>query len=214
HAVRHHLGWARVQPSARVVVTARLAPVREGERAVALLRPAGDVPPRVTGGPDPAQRIAGRLRAGLRKASEGLPGDAGALLPALVVGDTSRVPPDLHDAFEATDLLHLLAVSGSNLTVVLYLLIGPPGRAQYAERSGLAPRLGLSLRFTALCGAALTLGFVVVCRPDPSVLRAAACGAVTLLALATGRRRSLLPALAAAVLLLVLYDPWLARAYG
>ncbi|MGW1927029.1 ComEC/Rec2 family competence protein, partial [Streptomyces massasporeus] len=35
-----------------------------------------------------------------------------------------------------------------------------------------------------------------------------------LLAIATGRRRSLIPALAAAVLLLVLYDPWLARSYG
>lgn len=46
------------------------------------------------------------------------------------------------------------------------------------------------------------------------MLRAAACGAVVLLALATGRRRSLVPALATAVLLLVLYDPWLARSYG
>ncbi len=46
------------------------------------------------------------------------------------------------------------------------------------------------------------------------MLRAAACGAISLLAIATGRRRSLIPALAAAVLLLVLYDPWLARSYG
>ncbi|BFO21455.1 hypothetical protein SHKM778_78430 [Streptomyces sp. KM77-8] len=46
------------------------------------------------------------------------------------------------------------------------------------------------------------------------MLRAAACGSVALLALATGRRRSLIPALATAVLLLVLYDPWLARSYG
>jgi competence protein ComEC len=35
-----------------------------------------------------------------------------------------------------------------------------------------------------------------------------------LLAIATGRRRSLIPALATAVLLLVLYDPWLSRSYG
>lgn len=209
-----HPGWARLQPSTRVTAVARLAPARGGERAVALLRPAGDGPPRVTGGPSPAQRVAGRLRAGLREATEGLPADARALLPGLVVGDTSRVPSDLHEAFRATDLLHLLAVSGSNLTVVLFLLIGPPARAQQAERRGLAPRLGLSLRATALCGAALTLAFVVVCRPEPSVLRAAACGAVTLLAIATGRRRSLVPALAAAVLLLVLHDPWLARSYG
>ncbi|NEE28593.1 hypothetical protein G3M53_24440, partial [Streptomyces sp. SID7982] len=49
---------------------------------------------------------------------------------------------------------------------------------------------------------------------EPSVVRAAACGAVTLLAVATGRRRSLVPALAAAVLLLSLWDPWLARGHG
>ncbi|WP_239517865.1 ComEC/Rec2 family competence protein [Streptomyces sp. ICC1] len=209
-----HPGWTRLQPSTRVEAVVRLAPARGGERAIALLRPAGDTPPRVTGGPDTAQRIAGQLRAGLREVTDGLAPDARALLPGLVVGDTSRVEPDLYEAFRATDLLHLLAVSGSNLTVVLFLLIGSPARAQQAERGGLAPRLGLSLRATALGGAALTLAFVVVCRPEPSVLRAAACGAVTLLAIATGRRRSLIPALAAAVLLLVLYDPWLARSPG
>ncbi|WP_410092557.1 ComEC/Rec2 family competence protein, partial [Streptomyces sp. uw30] len=161
-----------------------------------------------------AQRLAGRLRGGLREATDGLPGDARALLPGLVVGDTSRITPELDEAFKETDLAHTLAVSGSNLTIILALLIGPPGLAQRVERRGLAPRLGISLRTTALLGGALTLAFVVVCRPDPSVLRAAACGAVALLALATGRRRSLIPALATAVLLLVLYDPWLARSYG
>jgi competence protein ComEC len=150
----------------------------------------------------------------LREAADGLPGDARALLPGLVVGDTARITPELDEAFKETDLAHTLAVSGSNLTVLLALLIGPPGLAQRAERRGLAPLLGLSLRATALVAGALTVGFVVVCRPDPSVLRAAACGAVALLALATGRRRSLVPALAASVLLLVLYDPWLARGYG
>ncbi|CAM5301257.1 ComEC/Rec2 family competence protein [Streptomyces tanashiensis] len=55
---------------------------------------------------------------------------------------------------------------------------------------------------------------MIVCRPDPSVLRAAACGLVALLAIGTGRRRSLIPALAAVDLVLVLYDPWLARSYG
>lgn len=160
------------------------------------------------------QRFAGRLRAGLREATDGLPADARALLPGLVVGDTSRITPELDEAFKETDLAHTLAVSGSNLTILLALLIGPPGLAQLVERRGLAPRLGVSLRTTALLGGGLTLGFVVVCRPDPSVLRAAACGAVALLALATGRRRSLIPALATAVLLLVLYDPWLARSYG
>ncbi|HLL32873.1 MAG TPA: ComEC/Rec2 family competence protein [Streptomyces sp.] len=207
--------WLGLLPSTRVRVTGRLAPaVFGGDRIAAVLRVRGRATPVVVGEPSAAQRFAGRLRAGLREATDGLRPDARALLPGLVVGDTSRIGPDLDEAFKETDLAHTLAVSGSNLTIVLALLLGPPGLAQRAERRGLAPRLGISLRGTALLGGALTLGFVVVCRPDPSVLRAAACGAVTLLALATGRRRSLIPALATAVLLLVLYDPWLSRSYG
>ncbi|MFJ7022482.1 ComEC/Rec2 family competence protein [Streptomyces sp. NPDC101117] len=206
--------WLALLPSTRVRVTARVVPPSESGDIAAVLRVRDPAAPEVVGEPSAAQRLAGRLRAGLREATDGLPADARALLPGLVVGDTARITPELDDAFKETDLAHTLAVSGSNLTIILVLLVGPPGLAQRAERRGLAPRLGLPLRTTALLGGALTLGFVVVCRPDPSVLRAAACGAVTLLALATGRRRSLIPALATAVLLLVLYDPWLSRSYG
>nr|WP_235447154.1 ComEC/Rec2 family competence protein [Streptomyces sioyaensis] len=207
--------WRGLLPSTRIRVVARVAPpLSPPDQVAAVLRVTADAPPVKAGAPTALGRLAGSLRAGLREATDGLRPDARALLPGLVVGDTSRVPPDLDDAFRATDLTHLLAVSGSNLTIVLALLIGPPHLATRAERRGLAPRLGLSLRGTAVVGGALALAFVVVCRPDPSVLRAAACGLITLLAIGTGRRRSLLPALAAAVLLLVLYDPWLARSYG
>ena len=212
---RRRSPWLELLPSTRVRVVARSAPAAVGgDRIAGVLRVRGQAVPEVVGQPSGAQRFAGRLRAGLRAATDGLPADARALLPGLVVGDTSRITPELDEAFKATDLAHTLAVSGSNLTIILALLIGPPGMAQLVERRGLAPRLGIPLRTTALLGGALTLGFVVVCRPDPSVLRAAACGTVVLLALATGRRRSLVPALATAVLLLVLYDPWLARSYG
>ncbi|MGW5862211.1 ComEC/Rec2 family competence protein [Streptomyces sp. NPDC055239] len=207
--------WLALLPSTRLRVRASLSPpLPQSDRVAAVVRVAGEQTPRVIEDPSGPQRLAGRLRGGLREATDGLPPDARALLPGLVVGDTSRVPPELEEAFRATDLTHLLAVSGANLTIVLALLIGPPGLAQRAERRGIAPRLGIPLRATALIGGALTLGFVIVCRPDPSVLRAAACGVIALLAIGTGRRRSLIPALAAAVLLLVLYDPWLARSPG
>nr|WP_236075823.1 ComEC/Rec2 family competence protein [Streptomyces coffeae] len=214
-AARERARWLELLPSTRLRLHGRLAPpLREGDRVAAVVRVDGGGPPRVIGEPSALQQQAGRLRAGLRTATDGLSPDARALLPGLVVGDTSRVPPDLDEAFRATDLLHLMAVSGSNLTLVLALLIGPPRLAARAERRGLAAALGLRLRATAVLGGALTLCFVIVCRPEPSVLRAAVCGLITLLALGTGRRRSLLPALAAAVLALVLYDPWLARDYG
>ncbi|MCH0541950.1 ComEC/Rec2 family competence protein [Streptomyces sp. MUM 203J] len=206
--------WMRLLPSTGLRLSGRLAPPRRpGDPYGAALYVDGG-PPRITTPPNAVQRAAGSLREGLRTATDGLPPDPRALLPGLVVGDTTRMTQDLRAAFETTDLTHLTAVSGSNLSIVLILLIGPAGMALHAERRGMAPRLGLSLRVTAVAGGALTLAFVLVCRPDPSVLRAAACGLVTLLAIGTGRRRSLIPALAAAVLLLVLYEPWLARSYG
>nr|WP_229925462.1 ComEC/Rec2 family competence protein [Streptomyces longispororuber] len=211
----HTPPWLRLLPSTRVRVRADLVPpMPDSDRIAAVLRVRGDRAPQVIGEPSTAQRFAGELRGGLREATEGLSADARALVPGLVIGDTSRVPPELEQAFRATDLTHLLAVSGANLTIVLALLIGPPGTAHRAERRGLAPRLGIPLRTTAVLGGVLTLGFVIVCRPEPSVVRAAACGLVVLLAIATGRRRSLIPALATVVLVLVLYDPWLSRRYG
>lgn len=211
---RHRDDWLRLLPSTRLQAVGRLAPPQRSGDPFAAVLYADTGPPGITGPPTALQRTAGQLREGLRTATDGLPPDARALLPGLVVGDTSRIPDDLRAAFEATGLTHLLAVSGANLSIVLLLLIGPAGTALSAERGGLAPRLGIPLRMTALLGGLLTLAFVLVCRPEPSVLRAAACGLVTLLAIGTGRRRSLLPALAAAVLLLVLYEPWLARSYG
>lgn len=211
----HRADWQKLLPSTRIRLGGRLSPpTHAGERLAAVLRVDDKGAPRITGPPTWIQRTAGELRAGLREATDGLDADARALLPGLVVGDTSRVPSELHDAFKATDLTHLLSVSGANLSILLFLLVGPPGTALSAERRGLGPLLGISLRGTALIGGALTLAFIVVCRPEPSVLRAAACGLITLLAIGTGRRRSLVPALAAAVVLLVLYDPWLARSYG
>lgn len=205
--------WQALLPSARVAADARVLPAT-GESADTGAVLLAEGPPRQLAPPSLAQRIAGRLRAGLRRACDGLSPDARALLPGLVVGDTSAMPEELNEAFHATDLVHLTAVSGSNLSIVMAVLLGAPGRAGTAERSGLAALLGLPLRLSALLGVALTLAFVTLCRPDPSVLRAAATGLVGLLALATGRSRPAVPALAGAVLVLLLVDPYLARSYG
>lgn len=87
--------WQRLLPSTRLRLSGRLSPpLHSGERNAAVLRPDGNGPPRVTGPPTLLQRAAGGLRAGLRTATEGLEPDARALLPGLVVGDTSRVTPN------------------------------------------------------------------------------------------------------------------------
>ncbi|MFF1909744.1 ComEC/Rec2 family competence protein [Kitasatospora sp. NPDC058218] len=207
-------GWQQLLPSARVAVEADVRPAGEGhgDESAALLIAHG--PPRELAPPSAPQRVAGRLRAGLRAAGDDLPPDVRGLLPALVVGDTSRLPGDLLDAFRATDMAHLVAVSGANLAIVLGVLLGTPGLAGTPERRGLAAWFGIPLRTTALIGTVVTLAFVTVCRPEPSVLRAAGTGLIGLLALATGRPRQAVPALAGTALLLVLLDPYLARSFG
>jgi competence protein ComEC len=57
-----------------------------------------------------------------------------------------------------------------------------------------------------VCAVALA-GFVVLARPSPSVIRAAAMGGIALVALAVGRSRSAMPALALAVVVGLLIDP-------
>src|SRR5690606_35591029 len=69
-------------------------------------------------------------------------------------------------------------------------------------------------RTTALLGALALIGFVVLARPSPSVLRAAAMGLLALVGMAFGRPRAALPALCAGVFLLVLVDPELAGDAG
>jgi competence protein ComEC len=142
------------------------------------------------------------LRAGLQRACEPLPDDAGGLLPGLVVGDTSRLDPALSDDFRTTGMTHLNAVSGANVAIVLGVVL----LAVRWVRAGPAVR-------AVVCAVAL-VGFVILARPSPSVIRAAMMGAIGLLGLASGRPRAALPALAGGVALLIGYDPELAADPG
>ena len=193
-------GWLRLLPSQRVRIEGRLRAPDPGDDVAALLTARG--PPVVLSGPSVVQRVAGRLRQGLRDATDPLPADERGLLPGLVVGDTSRQPAQLGDDFRTTGLTHLTAVSGSNVAVIL-------GAALLLCR-----RFGVPLRARPGVALAVLGAFVVLARPSPSVLRAAVMGVVALLALATGSRKQAVPALCGAVLLLVLLDPELAPQPG
>lgn len=60
-------------------------------------------------------------------------------------------------------------------------------------------------------GAVVVAMFVVIARPSPSVLRAALMAMIALVSLATGRPRAGVPAVAAVVLVLLAWQPTLAR---
>lgn len=192
--------WPRWLPGQRLAASGRLSPPVGGDlRAAALsVREA----PRPLGRAPGAQRAAGALRAGLQRACAPLPDGPGGLLPGLVVGDVSRLDPAVRADFQVTGMTHLTAVSGSNVAIVIgaVLLLARWCRA--------GPRVAV-----AACAVAL-VGFVILARPSPSVVRAATMGAVGLLALASGRSRSAVPALCATVVVLIVVDPELASDPG
>lgn len=158
--------------------------------------------PRVLAGPTGARGLSAAVRDRLGAAADVLPAPQDALLPGLVDGDTSRISEPVTDRFRATGLTHLLAASGANLAILLSTVLGitrAAGAGRFAGTVAGIPAIAL---------------FVLVCGPDPSVLRAAVMGLITLLALASGRQRSGIAALAGAALALLLADPQMARDYG
>ena len=194
------LAWRDLLPTQVVAARGRLAPARAGDLTAAVL--STDGPPEPLGSPQWTQSAAGSLRAGLRTATASLPTEPGGLLPGLAIGDTTRLEPALEADFRTTGLTHLTAVSGANITIVVgFVLL----LARWL-RAGPWPA-------TALAAVAL-VGFVILVRPSPSVLRAAAMGAVGLLALALGRPRVATAALATAVIASLLFDPALAVSAG
>jgi competence protein ComEC len=181
-------------------VTGTIQAADPGEGVAFLVFPRGYA--QRAGAPPPLLALADAVRRDFRQSASGLPGDGGALLPGLAIGDTSSVSATLSDAMKTASLSHLTAVSGANCAIVV----------------GLALALGAAAglpRLARLAVAALVLaGFVVVVTPEPSVIRAAVMAVVALIALATGRAARGLPLLCVAVLVLLIVDPWLSRSYG
>ncbi|TDD92457.1 DNA internalization-related competence protein ComEC/Rec2 [Saccharopolyspora karakumensis] len=193
--------WRGLIAGQRLTVRGKAAPPRDGQLVLALV-PVYRAPSEVAAPPQ-WQRVAADMRAGLREiAGRHLGPEAAGLLPGLVVGDTSGLDPEVEQEFEAAGLSHLTAVSGANLAIVCGAVLV------------LLRLLGMGPVVCALGAGAALVGFVALTGPEPSVLRAAVMGAITLLALVLGRRRSALPALAASVIGLLVLLPELAVSAG
>lgn len=185
---------------ARVRAVGTLSPADPGDDVQAVLRLVAPVEVRAP--PDGLDAAVGSIRTGLLAATDDLPPDLRGLVPGAAIGDTTRIPPDLDRAMRDVSLTHITAVSGSHFAVLSVAVLG------------VAAALRLPRPVRALTVALVTAGFVALVHPQPSVVRAAAMGAVAVAGLLAGRPARTVPALAGAVLVLVLTDPWLARSYG
>ncbi len=145
--------------------------------------------------------VSEHVRDGIRHSVERTGEEQRALVPALVDGDVSAISDEIRDDFRRSGLTHLMAVSGTNLTIVLAVLL-VVGKAAGVRHRGLW-----------VLGALSIIGFVLLARPDPSVVRAAGMGVVGVAALGYGERGGV-RALAWAIIGLLFIDPWLARSVG
>ena len=185
-------------PSERVRVNARVMPPH-GASAGTLIT-SGTVG-RISG-PTHLQASAVKIRRGMRASVHHLSLDVAGLLPGLVLGDTSMVDARLAADMKTTGLTHLTAVSGANLAILAALIL-------FLMKWVRSPRW-ITI---AVVGSALAF-FVVLVRPQPSVLRAGAMAVVMLVAYGRGVKRAAVPALAAAIFFLLLIDPWQGLTFG
>ncbi|MCU6478755.1 ComEC/Rec2 family competence protein [Arthrobacter sp. A2-55] len=192
--------WSRLPQGATVHTAGTVAPGALQDSMAGILRPATpplDVRP---GGAGP--HFGASLAASAQRAWGRLSQDAAGLLPGMVMGDRSGQEPALGESMKTVGLTHLTAVSGSNCTLVLTMLM-------------LALRTVHLPAFPSSAAAVLGLaGFVAVVGPDPSVLRAAVMGAVGCLAMVGGRPRRAGTLLSVSILVLLVADPWLSLDYA
>ena len=183
-----------------VRITGTLTATEPGDDAAFLVF--AERPPVVESPPPWYLDWANGLRARFLAQARGLPGDGGDLLAGLAIGDTTDVGGTLDQAMKSSSLSHLTAVSGANCAIVIGLVM-VAGAAVGIPRWA---RVAASL--------AVLVGFVVLVTPEPSVLRAAVMASLVLATLARGRPVRGIPVLALATIVLLAFDPWLARSYG
>ena len=184
-------------PGQTIAATARVVQTKESRVAALLLV---DKDFKVLTAPSRWAASLSAIRTGLRTHSGD--GDAGALIPGMVLGDTSKQTAQFKDQMKRSGLVHLVAVSGANFAIVSSFVLWC---MQFVIRRN-------NYRIIAT---AIALGcFIALVRPSPSVLRAAAMAAVLLSAQATRRKTDSLPALGFAIAAVVLGDPWQSRDAG
>ena len=124
------------------------------------------------------------------------------LLLGLLLGDDSRLDPGVERDFRASGLSHLLVVSGGNVAMVLAPVLAATTLLRLGRWPRFAVGIGAVSFFTILTGA------------EPSVLRAGVMACLALVGILAGRPRTTASILAAAVLGLLVLDPWLVWSVG
>lgn len=158
--------------------------------------------PGLVSAPSVFEGAVSRLRQEFLRRSQAIPGDPGALLDGMVLGDRSRQTPESAAVMTTTGLTHLTAVSGANCSVVFASVV----LMLRSLRVGRAVVMVVSLLSLAAFGALVG--------PDSSVLRAVVMSAAGLTVMMSGHQGRGLPLLCVSASGLLLAEPWLAWDLG
>lgn len=143
---------------------------------------------RVTGPSGGVHAVVRPLRGGIRQTISDIPGDGGALLQGVLIGDRSRIRGTaLESDFRTTGLSHLLAVSGTHLAIVSLVVAGALRRTGLSRGARIIAALGLAAAYIVLAGV------------PTSAVRAFIMACAAAFAGANGRRADTLGALACAI---------------
>lgn len=198
--------WSTSEP---VRMTGDLDDLASGQRVCAsgrleTARPGRDEPPALR-----ARRIAvvGRTswvvsaaadvrEAYSRAAQHVLDDEEAGLLLGMTVGDVRLLDDETMEAFRTTGMAHLVAVSGSNVAVILAVVV-IAGRLMFPHRRVLR----------AVLAAPPLVFFAFLTSLEPSVLRATVTAGIALAAATSGRTTEGMRVIALAFIVLVLADP-------
>lgn len=147
-----------------------------------------------------------RLRANLHDAiGRALPRERAAVVRAFATGDTSGISPETNEAFIASGLSHLLAVSGLNLAIVSGLFVVA---LAFVLRRVRRVSLGIGVKAASAWAAIpFVVLYTLLVGASPSAVRAAAMVLALLAARIVGRVAEAWSMLAAALLVMVAFDP-------
>lgn len=142
--------------------------------------------------------LAGRIR-------RALPGQAGEIAVALMVGERGGIAPAVEEAMRDSGLTHVLSISGLHMSLVAGTLL-------VAVRGGLALVPGLALRLplkriAALVALPAATAYLALSGADYATVRAFVMIAVALVAVIAGRPAITLHAVAVSALVILLAVP-------
>ena len=152
--------------------------------------------PRVVGRRGGIGGVADRLHTHVEQTlARGTAGERRTVLTGIVLGEDDGIDRSLRDAFQASGLTHLLAVSGQNIAITAV------GVVAVARIAGIGRLAGEGVAIVVVLAYALAVGW------QPSVVRAAVAGILASLGWITARPRDRWHALATGALVLLAWTP-------